>query len=233
MTRFDPAPTLTLSDYLVQEITRKILRGELQPGQRLQEVAIAQQVGVSRGPVREAIRTLQEHGLVTYQPNRGVWITKLTEPDVLNLIEVRVALEGLAARLAAPRLGAEHFRRLTTLVARMYEVAERSTPVELMPLDVEFHRFLSQASGNNHLAHHIGLLSVQARQHYVISHMLIVDAGFVASQHAAMIEVLRAGDPQAAEAAMIAHIRMFGQEYIAHLQEQRRSAQPAEPATQA
>lgn len=230
MTRFDPAPTLTLSDYLVQEITRKILSGELMPGQRLQEMAIAQQVGVSRGPVREAIRMLQEHGLLTYQPNRGVWVTKLTETDVLNLIEVRVALEGLAARLATPRLESADFQHLSSLVDRMYDIARRRPPLELMPLDVEFHRFLSESSGNNHLAHHIGLLSVQARQHYVVSHLLIVDADFVASEHAALIEVLRAGDPQAAERAMVEHIRMFGQQYIAHLQEQRSTAQQAEPA---
>jgi DNA-binding GntR family transcriptional regulator len=207
---FDRAPSLTLSDYLVQEITRKILGGDLQPGDRLQEAAIAQQVGVSRGPVREALRALQENGLVTYSPNRGVWVTKLSPEEVQHLLDVRLALEGLAARLAAPRMHGEASGVLSRLVERMRDAATTGSPKDLIPLDVEFHRSVAELSGNRYLARHVALVSAQARLHFVASQLLSSDGLSISTSHAELLDALQSHDPDLAERAMHKHIRVFG-----------------------
>jgi DNA-binding GntR family transcriptional regulator len=82
MPTFDRAPSLTITDYLVKVIGLKILSGELKPGERLHETVIAQEVGVSRGPIREAVRRLQEQRLLMYAPNRGVWVTEFSSNDL-------------------------------------------------------------------------------------------------------------------------------------------------------
>lgn len=219
---FAPAPSLTLSDYLVQEISRKILLGELQPGERLQEATIAQQVRVSRGTVREALRVLQEQGLVTYSPNRGVWVTELSIEDVRKGIDVRALLEGYAARLTAAHIDDTGVRRLSDIVDRMRATAERDVPIKLIELDVEFHRAIAEMADNQHLARHVALLSVQVRPHFAAGHLLSQDPHLIPRVHAQLRDILSQRDPDQAEQAIRDHIYTFGQLFIERLQERHR-----------
>src|SRR6266446_5488267 len=110
LTRGDlPAPleNLTLWQRVYDHLREEILSGRLQPGAELAEVALSEQLGVSRGPLREAIGRLASEGLVTVRPRRGAVVRSLSKQEFVELYQVREALEMLAVRLAVPRLGAD------------------------------------------------------------------------------------------------------------------------------
>ncbi len=220
---FERAPSLTLTDYLVQEISRKIFLGELRPGERLRATAIAQEVGVSRGPVREAIQRLQEQGLVTYAPNRGVWVMELSIEDIQDVLDVRVILEGSAARLAAPHFGEADAAALSVIIAQMQQVVDQGSFMDLIPIDINFHRTLSEMSGNRRLSHLIALLNVQARPHMAAGHLLGEDAHDIPSDHQKVLDALCTQDSDMAERAIREHIYGTNRPFIERLQEQRRN----------
>src|ERR1700756_4076660 len=103
----------------------EIRDGRLEPGAELQEVALAEQLGVSRGPIREAIGRLAAEGLVTVRPRRGAVVRSLSKQEFLEAYQVREALEMMAVRLAVPRLDSGHFERLDALVDQMRQHAEK------------------------------------------------------------------------------------------------------------
>src|SRR5882757_11083967 len=106
----------SLTAVVQHEIERMILSGELGPGERLNEKAVADALKVSRGPVREACRALAELGFVQLIPNRGVFIKKLTKADAIEVYDLRSGLTGLAAQLLAPMMTPEHLDRLEGFV---------------------------------------------------------------------------------------------------------------------
>src|SRR5437899_9132915 len=116
---------LTLSQRAHTFLREEILSERLQPGTELQEVALSQQLGVSRGPIRDAIGRLAAEGLVTVRPRRGAVVRLLSKDEFLELYQVREALEIMAVRLAVPRLGADDFAALQGLIDTMGKHAER------------------------------------------------------------------------------------------------------------
>ncbi|WP_119390107.1 GntR family transcriptional regulator [Taklimakanibacter lacteus] len=150
----DSAASLGLTVRLYDELTRAILAGELQPGEKLSEPAIAAQYGASRAPVREAIRRLQERGLVTYVANQGVRVSQPTGAEFLALLDVREALEGMAARLAAINMDDDEIKALEGLVAGHRGQIERNplgAYLQEEP-DTDFHIHIARGSGNLILA---------------------------------------------------------------------------------
>src|SRR6478672_13616622 len=110
-----PVENLTLWQRVYDHLRAEILSGRLGPGAELAEVALAEQLGVSRGPIREAIGRLASEGLVTVRPRRGAVVSSLSKEEFLELYQVREALELMAVRLAVPRLGKEDFEELQRL----------------------------------------------------------------------------------------------------------------------
>ena len=110
---------LTLWQRVYAHLRAEILEGRLEPGAELAEVALSEQLGVSRGPIREAIGRLASEGLVTVRPRRGAVVRSLSKEEFLELYQVREALERMAMQLAVPRLAAEHFEELTELNTAM------------------------------------------------------------------------------------------------------------------
>src|SRR6476646_10902876 len=115
----------TLWQRVYDHLRAEILSGRLGPGAELAEVALAEQLGVSRGPIREAIGRLASEGLVTVRPRRGAVVSSLSKEEFLELYQVREALELMAVKLAVPRLGDEDVAALEGLVERMAVHAER------------------------------------------------------------------------------------------------------------
>src|SRR5919202_6686418 len=115
----------SLQEKVYDHLKQAILAGEIQPGERLLETRLAKSLGVSRIPVREAIRKLEREGLIVAFPRRGVYASSLSPRDVDEVYAVRAVLEGLAARLAAEHRTEEQLGRLDTIVAEMAEQAER------------------------------------------------------------------------------------------------------------
>jgi phosphonate utilization transcriptional regulator len=141
----------SLASAALQELEDAILAGELAPGSKLNEAALAERFGVSRGPVREAFRALEQSGLVRTEKNRGVFVRELSLQEADEIYEVRAALDGLIGRLAAQRADASALQRLRDTVKRM-QAAGRTRDVDAyFPLNLQFHDQLAQCAGNTAL----------------------------------------------------------------------------------
>ena len=103
---------LPLRDVVFNTLRQAILKGELKPGERLMEIALAERLGVSRTPIREAMRKLEQEGLVVMIPRRGAQVANITEKDLNDVLEVRIALENVAIEKACARMTEEEMRRL-------------------------------------------------------------------------------------------------------------------------
>ncbi|GAA2234966.1 FCD domain-containing protein [Herbiconiux moechotypicola] len=134
-----------------RQIERLITSGELAPGDRLAEVQLSARLGVSRGPIREAITALERDGLIEQIPNRGAFVRVVSEVEARGLYEIRSALFGLACELAARRSGGAAAIEFRALLASMRTVAERDDAAAYYELNREFHRALLTASGNPRL----------------------------------------------------------------------------------
>jgi DNA-binding GntR family transcriptional regulator len=141
-----------LSRVVSEQIRGRILDGTLRPGERLIEDRLSAELGVSRVPVREALRGLSVEGLVTLLPRRGATVVEITPETVAELVEVRALLEGLNARLAAQRHDPEIIAALKDTLARGNQAARTGSAEELAHLNAEFHERLAEASRNSVLS---------------------------------------------------------------------------------
>ena len=134
------------------KIRGQILDGKLRPGERLVEDKLSVELGVSRVPVREALRELSAEGLVRLERNRGASVTEVTPAMVAELVEVRALLEGLNARLAAQRHDPQIIKQLGEILKRGNAAAGSGTSEQLARLNAEFHERLTEASRNSVLS---------------------------------------------------------------------------------
>jgi DNA-binding GntR family transcriptional regulator len=144
----------TLREIAQEEIKRDIVEGRLLPGAKLAEADLAQRYGVRRGPIREALRALEGEGLLRSMSNRGAEVVRLSAEEVAEVYEIRTVLEGLAARLAAPKLTDAKLAELTALHAEMDRAL--AVPSVWMRLNTSFHLSLYSASGRPRLNRQIG-----------------------------------------------------------------------------
>jgi DNA-binding GntR family transcriptional regulator len=142
----------SLSKVVSEKIRGQILAGRLKPGERLIEDRLSAELGVSRVPVREALRGLSMEGLVRLEPNRGASVTEVTPELLAELVEVRTLLEALNARLAARRHDPEIVALLQDTLRRGNEAAQSGTADQLAQLNAEFHERLAEASRNSVLS---------------------------------------------------------------------------------
>jgi len=184
----------SLTAVVQHEIERMILAGELAPGERLNEKAVADTLKVSRGPVREACRALAELGFVYLIPNRGVFIKKLTKAEAIEVYDLRAGLTGLAAQLLAPMITAEHLDRLEGFVGEMEQAAESADFHRFYPINLEFHDYIVRATGNARL---IKLYRGLVKEfHLFRTHGLVQRASLLESnrEHREIVVALKAKD---------------------------------------
>lgn len=142
---------LPLRDVVFNTLRQAILKGELKPGERLMEIALADKLGVSRTPIREALRKLEQEGLVVMIPRRGAQVADITEKDLNDVLEVRIALENLSVEKACKRMTEEQIKKLG-LAAREFErTTAENNLVKLAEADVAFHEIIYQAADNQTL----------------------------------------------------------------------------------
>lgn len=146
-----PLEKLSLRERVSDVLSEKILGGYLNPGDRLVESVIAQQMRVAQNTVREALQILEHQGLVTKVPKVGTFVTRFTDEEVSQVYRVRVELEGLAVELASEKLNDAGKARLEGLAALMDTEAKRGDLVGFVRADLEFHRAIWQLSGNKFL----------------------------------------------------------------------------------
>ena len=142
----------SLTSLVQREVERRILAGEISPGAKLNEAELAAAMGISRGPVREAFRALEQAGLVHTQKNRGVFVRQVSVEEADEIYEVRAGLEAQIGRLAAQRISREQVEGLRDIVRRMQAVGRKRDPDASFPLNIEFHEALAAAARNRALA---------------------------------------------------------------------------------
>jgi len=198
-----------------QALSAMISTGEIQPGARLRESALADAIGVSRTPIREALRRLAAEGVVEVLPNRGAQLVSYSQEDLNSLFDLRVLLEPYAVGLAVPRLHAADLDRLADLADQMSEVGALSGVTDkLSALNNDFHAVFMQCSGNRLLA---GTLTSVIRPSVVSRtfHQYSPDAlRRSLSHHHELVDAARAGDAEWAQAVMTAHIRAARQALV-------------------
>ncbi|MGB9841001.1 GntR family transcriptional regulator [Thermovenabulum sp.] len=150
-----------LREIVFQALREAIISGELKPGERLMEVQLAEEMGVSRTPVREAIRKLELEGLVVMVPRKGAYVAGLSMKDAADVFEVRQSLEGLAAALAAERITDEEIESLERVLLEINDAAEKNDINLIIQKDAEFHNILFKASRNDRLVQIINNLKEQ------------------------------------------------------------------------
>ena len=142
---------LPLRDVVFNTLRRAILRGELKPGERLMEIQLANKLGVSRTPIREAIRKLELEGLVLMIPRKGAEVAEITEKNLRDVLEVRCALEELAVQLACDRINQEEIHELHAAAARFEQMFDSDDITSIAQADEAFHDVIFQATDNERL----------------------------------------------------------------------------------
>ena len=142
---------LPLRDVVFNTLRRAILRGELKPGERLMEIQLANKLGVSRTPIREAIRKLELEGLVLMIPRKGAEVAEITEKNMLDVLEVRKALEELAAGLACERITQEQIEEMKVAAKEFEAILKTGDVTKIAEADVKFHDVMYLATDNQRL----------------------------------------------------------------------------------
>lgn len=140
-----------LGEVVFEYLRESILNGALRPGERLMEISLAEQMGVSRTPVREAIRKLEKEKFVEMIPRKGAYVADLTAKDILDVLEMRIILEGFAAALAAERMTEEELADLISSYDKFEEAVKEENRSYMLEMDNEFHNHIFKATKNNKL----------------------------------------------------------------------------------
>ena len=142
---------LPLRDVVFNTLRQAILRGELKPGERLMEIQLANKLGVSRTPIREAIRKLELEGLVLMIPRKGAEVADITEKSLRDVLEVRKALEELAVQLTCDKITKEQIRELEQAAEQFKKTLKSNDITEIAEADVRFHDIIYLATDNHKL----------------------------------------------------------------------------------
>jgi DNA-binding GntR family transcriptional regulator len=199
---------LTLWERVHGHLRQEILANRFPPGTVLHEVALSESLGVSRGPIREAIGRLAAEGLVVVRPRRGAMVASLSKDEFLEAYQVREALEVLAIRLAVPRLTDTDRDRLDQLVAEMAECAERDDAEAFFELNGAFHAAIVEASGNSRLEDMYRRLGEQMGRYRTRSLKLRGSLKRSIAEHRTILRALNAGDAERAAHLLSEHIRV-------------------------
>lgn len=195
---------LPLRHAVYVEVRSRIIKGHWQPGQRLFEDQIATELEVSRNPVREALQALAGEGFVELEPRRGARVAVISRSRAIELFEVREALEGLVARLAAARRTDADLTELRRIVAAGHEAVRHLDHDALPDLNSQFHETLGQISGNSMLAEAVAHLSHLIEWVYRRSIPDRSEKSWL--EHTAIVDAVEAHDDLLAERLSTAHV---------------------------
>jgi DNA-binding GntR family transcriptional regulator len=200
-----------------QAVFDAIAAGRIKPGERLRETELAEMIGLSRTPIREAIRRLESEGLVSHEPRIGAVVKSLTQQEIVELYEMRIVLETTAASMAAKHASAAEIRHLENLNAQMLDAAD--VPVQVSALNQRFHGCIVNAARNRFLAQSYRNL---ANSLILLGQTTLETPERVKSvnlQHIDIIDALSKGDAKEAAVAMSVHMETSLDHRLGGLQE--------------
>lgn len=208
---------LPLRDVVFKTLRQGILTGELKPGERLMEIHLADRLGVSRTPIREAIRKLELEGLVTMVPRKGAEVAKISEKNLKDVLEVRLALDSLGVQLACERITEEGLIELKNACDNFAKVTSTKDATVITKADVALHDVIIRATGNERLQQLISNLSEQMyryRMEYIKDsayHTLLI------KEHRRIYESIAARDKEKAVREIQGHINNQLKTIMEHL----------------
>lgn len=210
----DRIPTLTpidrrpTSDVIADELRERVVDGTLAPGAQLGEVALAEQLEVSRGPVREALQRLVQEGLLVAERYRGVFVATLDAEDVADIYVARAAVERAAAAEVVRRGDQQAVDELEVLVEKMEGVVAGARPswARLADLDLSFHETLVAAAGSRRLVRMYETLVAETRMCLAALEPDYDDWADIVAEHQTLVAALREGDDRAVAAAVDEHL---------------------------
>lgn len=213
----------TIGDMVYFRLRAAIAEGYFSPGERLIQDQIAKQMGVSRSPVREAIRRLQAEGLLEAAPNQGVVVINMTPEEAAGLYDLREVLEGLAARLAAMNITSLHLERLQDSVQVMEEAIESNDPFgPWVKENTRFHEIIVEAGENRKLAEFLPMLRESIGILYRTIRANPARITQAMDEHKAILSAIAARNPDEAERLGRLHIVKSKQAVIDRLKSARR-----------
>jgi DNA-binding GntR family transcriptional regulator len=197
-------PARQSAEYVHRRVREAILEAELPPGETMSQVALADELGVSRTPLREALRMLQGEGLIEARPNRRVRVSPISASDLEELYALRVCVEAQALRLAVPRMTSEHIAVLEGCIAQMAHYAEERDMRRWLVPHAEYHRQLTNLAGERFAA----LLSqlFDHAERYRRLHLGHGPSAWATADHREILDAVKAGDGQTASALLATHL---------------------------
>ncbi len=196
-----------LREVIFNTLKEAIIMGELKPGERLMEVQLAEKMGVSRTPVREAIRKLELEGLAHIIPRKGAQVADLSVKDIMDVLEVRAALDALATSLSAVRITDEELQMLKHVHSQFASYVEKDNLSGLVKKDVEFHEIIYKSSRNDRLIQIASNLREQVYRFRVIYLKDYISPKEIVKEHLDIYEAIAARDTQRASETAQRHIR--------------------------
>jgi DNA-binding GntR family transcriptional regulator len=200
-----------LARVIRDDVLASILRGDLVPGERITEPVIAARLGVSRVPVREALRDLESTGLVESRKHAGVFVKQMSPKETADLYEMRAMLDAYAGRIAATAATAELIETLEARLAVMDETAERKDVMRYYEANLHFHWDIIAACGNQQICDvYRGIVQ---KLHLARLKNLSTDVGMLESirEHHAIVEAIRGGDPKTCQSLLENHVKAAGE----------------------
>jgi DNA-binding GntR family transcriptional regulator len=194
----------SLREQIRETLVQRIGRGELAPGDRIVEAALAAEFGVSAIPVREAIRELVAIGVLESEPHRGAWVREVSLSETLQALEVKAVLEALAVRTATQRLRGR-CAALREAVEHIIAAAERRDFAAFQEANEVFHRTIVEASGNRVLLKAWRSLAFDVRTRFIMDYMETVDPVAIAREHEEIVAALEAGEAERAAGLLASH----------------------------
>lgn len=201
----DPIKHYMLGDRIKDHLLERILEGDLAPGTRIVETRIARELGISQGPVREALRDLATLGVVDLHPYRGARVRERTLEEHLEAMQVRGELETMAAREATGKLTPDQGAALRALVGEMTDLAAAGDVHGHSLKNAEFHHLVAEVSGNRTLLRILETLQPFAQTYMTTTVGGLEPAASYRERHTAILDALIAGDRRQVAEAMQAH----------------------------
>lgn len=195
-----------LRELVYEELKRQILVGEIAPGTRMMEIELADDMGVSRTPIREAIRKLEKEGLVTIEPRRGAYASNISVKDMLDILEVRQDLEGMAAAMAAKKVTEEEKQAFTQANDAYKEAVMSGNTEEIIKYDELFHQLIVNYSGNKTLTQLLSQVQELALRFRYIYYDDFSRYKKMPMEHEEIEEAILSGDAQKARIVAEEHV---------------------------
>lgn len=201
-------PAASRREHVAGILREAITSGELAPGQKLTELELSAQLGTSRAPIREALRQLEQEGLVVSYPYRGTEVLGVSQEEIENvLVPVRVALEKFAFAKAIAVITEDDLAALGEIVDSMDAAATRGDLTQLVDDDIRFHEAIVILSGQQHCLQIWRTIEPRVRAYFRRDAGYYEDSHAVAAQHRELLEVLRTVDPDRGQEAIVAHVQ--------------------------